>query len=123
MELSALRYLPYILIIGLIFGFIWKQWNFFKGVLSEGTPVVDAKGEIVRDKDGNPIILGSTTRVLAFMFGITMIIAELYIIIKTEKFEYQHLVAFLVSIGVLLGFIKVTDWINAKKGNITGTND
>lgn len=117
------RYLPVIIIIGLILGFIWKQWSFFKGVLSDGVPVTDKDGKIVSDKDGNPIFIGSATRVIAFLFGLCIVMCEIYTTIKTEKFDYQHLIAILIAIGVLVGLVKFVDALAVVRGNKPPQND
>lgn len=123
MELSVLRYLPVIVIIGLLFGFIWKNWSFFRGVLSDGTPVTDKEGKIVPDKDGNPIFLGSTTRVLAFLFGLGILMCEIYTTMKTEKFDIQHLYAMLLTILILVGLLKTIDAIGVIRGTPPKQND
>jgi hypothetical protein len=123
MDISAVRYLPVLLIIGSFLIFIWKKWDFFKGVLSDGVPVMDAKGDVVRDKEGNPIILGSTTRVLAFLFGLAIILAFLYATIQTQKLDTTHLELMLLSIAVLVGAVKIIDALSIIKGQKPPQND
>ena len=58
----------------------------------------------------------STKRVIAYIATLTICMCELYHTIKGEELEYQHLVAFLVSILLLLGIATVPQIIELWKG-------
>lgn len=98
MHVHVIRYLP---LAGFAFVMMWlmvKKWDFVKEVLSE--------------KDGR----GSAFRVGGMVFILTVAFNELYTTVKTQVFQYSHLVAILVAIGVLWGFVKVADLYKLKFG-------
>lgn len=122
-EIGEVKYIPVILIIGLFLWFIWKKWDFFKGVLSDGIPVMDKNGEVVKDKDGNPIFLGSATRVMSLLFGLTIMMCEIFTTIKTESFDLNHLITLVLTILILVGLLKAVDAISIVKGREQKQND
>ncbi len=77
--------------------FILLKWDFVKGLLSE---------------DGVP----SSKRGIAFMVSITLCICELYHTLKGEEFEYNHLIALLVTLCLLLGIATVPQIMEIWKG-------
>jgi len=96
-KLDILRYLPLLVIAFIAIWMLVKKWDFITSVLSDN-------GQ------------GSATRTSGFVLIMVVAFNELYTTIKTQKFDYQHLVVILVSIGVLFGFIKVVDMVSIWKG-------
>lgn len=102
MNISLLRYLPLVGISVIIIWLLYSKWDFIKGTFSE------IKNGVER---------GSATRISAIMFVVTICFNELYITLRTKDFKYDHLVALLISVGVLFGYIKVMDYFSFIKGN------
>ena len=97
MKLELLRYLPLLVIAFIAIWLLVKKWGFIMSVLSD-------KGE------------GSATRTAGMIFVVVVAFNEVYTTLKTQAFNYQHLVAILIAIGVLFGFIKVVDLFSVWKG-------
>ena len=104
MKIEILRYLPLLIIAFVAIWLMVRKWDFITSVLSDN-------GQ------------GSATRTSGFILVMVVAFNELYTTIKTQKFDYQHLVAILISIGVLFGFIKIVDVIAIWKGNKSNTDD
>lgn len=92
-----LRFVPFALFAVSMLFFLVKKWDFISAALSDnGTP--------------------SATRTGGFILILVVAFNEVFTTMKTMVFDYQHLVALLVAIGVCWGFVKVVDIISIWKG-------
>ena len=102
-QMQMLRYLPLLGMALLLIWLLWKKWDFVSGALSDGN-------------------VPSATRVAGMILTIMVAFNELYTTVKTQKFDYQHLVAILIGIGVLFGLVKAGDLISMYKGKNNGND-
>lgn len=79
------------------------KWDFISRALSEGN---------------NP----SSTRLIAYLFALTVALNEIYTTLHTMKFDTTHLLYLLVAIGVLLGLVKSTEITSILKGGNSTDN-
>lgn len=77
--------------------FIIFKWEFVKDMLSE-------------DK------VPSSKRAIAFLCAVTICTCEIYHTLKGEELEYNHLIAFLCAILLLLGIATVPQILELWKG-------
>lgn len=101
MHIQLLRYLP---ILGFALVLLWllfKKWDFVKEILSETTGGKSA---------------GSATRTGGMILILVVAFNECYTTMRTQKFDYDHLVALLVGIGVQFGLVKIVDLFSVWKG-------
>lgn len=96
-QFAVLRYMPVLGFAVLMMWFLATKWQFISEALSE--------------TNGR----GSATRIAGMILTLVVALNEIYTTVKTQEFKYQHLVALLVSIGVLFGFIKVVDLFSIYK--------
>lgn len=69
------------------------------------------------EKDANGEDVPSHKRVIAFCFMLTVAFCELFHTFKQEKFDFQHLVAFLVTMLLYSGIATVAQVMSIWKGN------
>lgn len=80
------------------------KWPFVAAALSDGT---------------SP----SSTRIGGYIFVNLVAFCELYHTIRADRFDTTHLLYILISIGVLFGFIKVSDLLAARFGQKQPTDN
>lgn len=90
-----------------LFLFIIVALFMSRGFLEKALSEKDAKGEDVP----------SHKRVIAFCFMLTVAFCELFHTFKQEKFDFQHLVAFLITMLLYSGIATVAQVMSIWKGN------
>jgi len=67
--------------------------------------------------------VASSKRILAAIFGTVIAICEVFHTVKQESFDYQHLIALLTTICLLLGIATVPQILSAWKGTPNPKDD
>lgn len=98
------KYLPFAVFAACNLWFLIKKWSFIESCLSD-------KGQ------------GSATRLSGFIFVEVVSYNEVFTTMQTCVFNITHLDHIMIGIGVLFGFIKVTDMFTIWKGKSVSTSD